>query len=153
MLLHEATFLFHPSETNCGKPNKHQLEKQNLEPNLLNIKRHPHPAHPSHTILHYGITSQTECIPQPTAHKAKYPIGFSKVHAIPNLGATSLGSAENILLTETSKSTKNLYHKTVVCNCHQLINNAQLFGHAQFPWVANTHRNTRIFSHIANIHV
>ena len=111
MLLHEATFLFHLSETNCDKPNKHQLENKYLKPILLNIKRHPHPIHPAHTILHYGITSQTECFPQPIVHKAKYSNGFSKVHAIPNLGATLLGFAKNMLLIETSKST-NYTHLT-----------------------------------------
>lgn len=59
------------------------------------------------------MTSQTKCFPQPNAHKANYPNGFSGFHSIPNFGTTSLGSAKNVLLIETSYSTSytHLTHK------------------------------------------
>ena len=101
----ERNFPILSSDTNCGRLNKHQLENFNLEPIHLDIKCCPHPAHPSHTILHNRMTSQTECFCQPNAHKANYPNGFSEFHSIPNFGTTSLGSAKNVLLIETSYST------------------------------------------------
>lgn len=51
------------------------------------------------------------------------------------------------------KKSRSMYViKPIVCNYHSPIKKARLFGHVQFPRVANTHTTTCTLPHVANVH-